>query len=84
MSKKGRKKVGSPLYSGPEGAEPSSCHLISDGSKSHPFPPCVGKHRDLMLQDYSLDGKPQKSIGDDHCCQELMQHLAVKIKSNHS
>lgn len=39
----------------------------------------VLEKRDLILQENSLDGKLQKTIGGDHCCKELMQHLAVKI-----
>lgn len=66
-------EVGSPLHTGSGGAEPSY------GSRRHPFPPRAVKQRDLILHEYSLDGKPQKSIEGDHCCKELMQHLAVKI-----
>lgn len=40
---------------------------------------CWKKQRNLALQECSLDGKPQKSVGGDHCCKELMQHLEVKI-----
>lgn len=64
------------MHIGFGGAEPSSCHFTTDGSRSASH---VGKQRDLVLQEYSLDGKPQRSIGGDRCCKERMQHLAVKV-----
>jgi len=36
--------------------------------------------RNLVLQEYSFDGSPQKDIKGDDCSKEwVLEHLAVKI-----
>jgi len=61
--KQEEEQIVSPLHTGTVGDEPSSCHLTTDDSKSQTFSSCVGKWKDLVLQEQPLDGNPQKSIG---------------------